>query len=103
MNILALSVLIMKTVPNMSHFLLSKDEDFKGRIRFVEKLKSDEILRWFEKYDFLDFSSCPWIFFEVIETFYFLENCEKDDQNVYEITEMKVYSCENDWNMERNL
>lgn len=77
----------------------------------------------YEKDDFLDFSSCPWIFFnkisqkflffqenirkllffEVIETFYFVENCEKDDQNVYEITEMKVYSCENDLNMERDL
>ena len=43
------------------------------------------------------------LFFEVIETFYFVENCEKDDQNVYEITEMKVYSCENDLNMERDL
>ena len=94
---------------------LNKNEDFKGRKWFVKKLKCHEILTWFGRDDFMDFSSCSWIFFnkirekilffqenirkillfEVIETFYFVGNGEKGHQNEYEIYEMKVCPCEN--------
>ena len=41
---------------------LNKNEDFKGRKWFVEKLKCHEILTWFERDDFMDFSLWSWIF-----------------------------------------
>ena len=102
---------------------LNKNEDFKGRKWFVKKLKCHEILTWFGRDDFMDFSSCSWIFFnkirekilffrenirkillfEVIETFYFVGNGEKGHQNEYEIYEMKVCPCENDLIMGPNF
>ena len=45
---------------------LNKNEDFKGRKWFVEKLKCHEILTWFGRDDLIDFCSCSWIFFNKI-------------------------------------